>query len=338
MRDLEGKDGLTWQVDTGQDGQRLDRALSEHWPTWSRTRWHEAIREGRVTINGQPILVASYRLQVRDTVWALPPQDAPGEGDSRLSYEPPPTPVPILYEDRDLLVVNKPRGMVVHPAAGHWHHTLIQALLPAVADDDGQPLRPGVVHRLDKDTTGLMLIARSATMRTQLARQLQDREVERRYCALVRGQLEPSQGVIEAPIGRHPQHRTRMAVVGHGRPARTHYDTVAWWDRHSFVLLKLDTGRTHQIRVHLAHLGHPVAGDPAYGQQGAVSKEDLGLAGQALHAYSLAFQHPRTGQALRFQESWPADWASALEKLGEPIRGQVPVIASRAEVGAIPPS
>lgn len=323
---------LTWEVGPEEPGRRLDRALAEHWPAWSRTRWQQAIAEGKVAVSGQPMLVAAYRLQSRDVVSALPPVEAFGPGEP-LGYEPPLVPVPIVYEDADLLVVNKPRGMVVHPAAGHWHHTLVQALLPAVMDDQGQPLRPGVVHRLDKDTTGLMLIARSQEMRTLLARQLQDRRVERRYCALVGGHLEPPAGIIDAPIGRHPQHRTRMAVVGNGRPARTHYDTVAWWKHHSFVLLKLDTGRTHQIRVHLAHLGHPLVGDRVYGQHRHGPPEGVGLVGQALHAYFLAFLHPRTGQALTFQEPWPEDWQPALEQLGVPEAGQVPVIPSRIERG-----
>lgn len=309
MRELE--------VEPAEAGRRLDRLLADRWPEWSRTRWQAAIAEKRVRVDGQVVTEGSYRVAGGNRVAAEDPTDF-GAGQP-LSYEPPPMTVPVRFRDPYLMVVAKPRGLVVHPAAGHWHHTLVQALWPEIAGAEGSSLRPGIVHRLDKDTSGLMVIARTPAVRAALSRAIEVREVIRQYWALVHGHVAPAAGRIVAPIGRDPRHRKKMAVTINGREAATGYATQATWSRLSWLDLRLETGRTHQIRVHLAHIGHPVVGDPLYGRA-----PELGFWGQALHAYSLAFVHPITGESLQFYEGWPSDWDSALAELGPVQTGSVP--------------
>jgi 23S rRNA pseudouridine1911/1915/1917 synthase len=303
-------------------GTRLDRVLTALRPEVSRTRWQRAIRLGLVRINDRIVTEPRWVLRAGDRIRAdLPPEDIPAQ----LSYEPPPVPLDIVYEDAYLLVVAKPRGLVVHPAAGHWHQTLVQALWPAVQGAGGEEWRPGIVHRLDKDTSGLLIVARRADVRQALSDMLARREIHRSYWALVEGRPDPPAGVIDAPIGRHPAHRLKMAVVAHGRAAVTHYRTVATWARYAWLDIELETGRTHQIRVHLAHIGHRVVGDPLYGHAG-----QLGFPAQALHAWRIRFRHPVTGVALDFTAPWPADWQPALDVLGPPERGQVPRVGAGA--------
>jgi 23S rRNA pseudouridine1911/1915/1917 synthase len=297
-------------------GLRLDRVLTALSPDVSRTRWQRAIRMGLVSVNGRVVTEGRRILHAGDHVSATPP---PEDVSDTLSYEPPPAPIQVRYEDEFLLVVAKPRGVVVHPSAGHWHQTLVHALWPVVREAGGEPFRPGVVHRLDKDTTGLLLVARRPEVRQALSALLARRAIRREYWALVRGQPDPEQGTIDAPIGRHPADRARMAVVLDGRPATTHYVTMATWPQYAWLGIRLETGRTHQIRVHFAHLGHPVAGDPLYGAAG-----ELGLPGQALHAWHLVFRHPMTNELVDVQEPWPDDWEPALARLGPPVTGSIP--------------
>lgn len=289
------------------DGLRLDRFLAERAELGlSRSRLQQLIRERRVLVDGRPARPAEA-VRGGSRVWVQVPPPEP------MAAAPEPIPLDVVYEDPDLLVIHKPRGMVVHPAPGHRSGTLVNALLAHCRDlaGVGGALRPGLVHRLDRDTTGLLVVAKTEPAYRHLAGQLKRREMERRYLALVHG-VPPAEGTVDAPIGRDPRRRIRMAVVPDGRPARTHFRVLeAFGDRYALVEARLETGRTHQIRVHLAAIGHPVVGDPLYGGR----DRTLGLAGQALHAYRLAFTHPRTGERMTFEVPPPADMAAALERL-----------------------
>jgi 23S rRNA pseudouridine1911/1915/1917 synthase len=224
------------------------------------------------------------------------------------AVEPEALPLRIVYEDADLLVVDKPAGMTVHPAPGHSRHTLVNALLAHCGDLSGVGgvLRPGIVHRLDKDTSGLLLVAKNDRAHAGLSRQLKERTVEKRYLALVRGRIEQPEGVIEGAVGRDPRNRKRMAIVEGGRPARTAYHVREYVDGMTLVEVAPSTGRTHQIRVHFAAAGHPIVGDALYGKPSAL------VGRQFLHAHRLAFRHPGDGRAVEFESSLPADLAEAL--------------------------
>ncbi len=230
-----------------------------------------------------------------------------------LELEPESIPLNIVYEDDDLLVVDKPAGLAVHPAPGHSRHTLVNALLAHCVDLSGVGgvLRPGIVHRLDKDTSGLLLVAKNDRTHASLSRQLKERTVQKRYLALVRGRLEQPEGVIEGAVGRDPRNRKRMAIVEGGRPARTAYKVREYLDGMTLVEVAPSTGRTHQIRVHFAAAGHPIVGDALYGKPS-------GLVGrQFLHAYRLAFEHPRNGRRMEFEAPLPEDLTEALRTARE---------------------
>lgn len=309
---------MTATVAPGEAGGRLDRLVSARWPTWSRTRWQAAIADGQVWVNGRPVRRVGHLVAPGDIIDAAPPQEAPPAVP--LQHEPLEVVIPLRYRDDVLVVVCKPAGVVVHPGAGHAHGTLVQALWPDVAAAGGEPGRAGVVHRLDRDTAGLMMLARTQVARAALSAALARRDVHRRYWALVEGHVDPPQGRLSAPIGRDPRHRTRMAVTAGGRPAATRYETLARWAHHSWVALELESGRTHQVRVHMAALGHPVIGDAVYGTGPA-----LGQAHQALFAYALSFEHPtRRHRHLTLVEPWPERWHDALEQLGPPEWGAIP--------------
>jgi len=287
-------------------GRRLDLFLAARLAGFSRSRAQHLVAGGRATVNGSPAR-SSMRLRPGDLVRVeLPPP-------VNSKAEPEDLPLEIVYEDDHLLVVNKPRGMVVHPAAGHSSGTLVNALLYRVRDLSGigGVLRPGIVHRLDRDTSGLLVVAKNDAAHGALAAQLKDRRMTREYLALVRGRLE-GEGTVEAPVGRHPVDRKRMAVVPGGKPALTRFKVLAPYPDYTLLSLKLATGRTHQIRVHMAHIGHPVAGDPVYG-----GRCGLPLSGQFLHAARLAFDHPVTGERMVFQVPLPPELASVLATLGE---------------------
>lgn len=298
---------VKWQVEEG--GERLDRYLVQELGEYSRSVVQKLIAEGLVTVNGA-IPKASYRIEAGDTIQAVLP--AP-EGSTPL---PEPIALDIIYQDDDLLVINKPAGMVVHPAPGHASGTLVNALLarfPALAGLGSD--RPGIVHRLDRDTSGLIVVALHEGAREQLQRQFKGRRVRKVYLALLEGRLEPPRGVVEAPIGRDPRHRQRMAIVASGgRPARTSYRVREYLDRYTLVEVRPETGRTHQIRVHLAAIGHPIAGDRIYGRK----KGTPGLPRQFLHAWRLTLTLPGSDERRTFTAPLPDDLQQVLEGLRPP--------------------
>jgi 23S rRNA pseudouridine1911/1915/1917 synthase len=288
-------------------GQRLDRFLAARIDGVSRTRIQRWIALGAVTVDGAPSL-ASRRLRGIESIdaWPLPTE-------AERAFEPDDVPLEIVHEDADLMVVDKPAGLVVHPAPGHWRGTLMNGLLRARPDSAGLP-RAGIVHRLDKDTSGLMMVARSERGFERLTAALAARAIGRRYVAVVEG-VPPARFTVDVPIGRDPRDRLRMAVVPleRGRPAVTHVERLASTQRVSTVECRLETGRTHQIRVHLAHQGHPLVGDTTYG-----GRAFAGFARQALHAWRLELSHPVSGAALAFASPLPADLVGLLSALGLP--------------------
>jgi len=298
-----------FDIDQAGSGQRLDAYLAGETPGLSRSHVQKLVTEGMVAVNGVPEK-ASYRLRQGDSVvLRIPP---PVE----LVVDPEPIHLDIFFEDSDLLVVNKPRGMVVHPAEGNYTGTMVNALLHHCSDLSGinGVMRPGIVHRLDKDTSGLLMVAKNDSAHIDLARQLSERKVDRIYLGLVHGRVKNEKGSISAPIGRHPGDRQKMAVEPrHGKPAVTHYTVLQRCGDCTFISLKLETGRTHQIRVHMAYLGYPVVGDPKYGP----SKNRFGLEGQFLHAARLGFTHPRSGDLLTFEAPLPDILREVLNKAGD---------------------
>ena len=296
-------------------GQRLDVYLTAQAAMGlSRSHLQRLIEDGRVQVNGKAEK-ARYRLQTGDRVQVEVPAPQP------LAVHAEDLPLDVVYEDSDLLVVNKPRGMVVHPAAGNFTGTLVNALLHHCHDLSGinGVLRPGIVHRLDKDTTGLLVVAKNDAAHQSLAHQIKERQAHREYLAVVHGQPKAEAGTVNAPIGRHPVDRQRMAVEQrHGKHAMTHFqvrERYADPGRGPFALLtcRLETGRTHQIRVHMAYIGHPVACDTVYGSR----RPAFDVAGQLLHARRLEFAHPRTGSHVDFEAPPPADFQAVLDHLGQ---------------------
>ncbi|MDQ2903738.1 MAG: RluA family pseudouridine synthase [Chloroflexota bacterium] len=292
-----------------EEGQRLDRYLLSRLDALSRNAIQHLIAERAILVNdrsGKP----GYALRTGDVVTILHllrPQTS--------AVKPQALPLDILYEDDDLLVINKPAGMVVHPAPGHSEDTLVNALLayrPELQGVGGEE-RPGIVHRLDKDTSGLMIVAKNTRTLAALTEQMQRHAIQKRYLALVEGVLSLDQGSIDAPIGRDPRHRQQMAITARGsREARTHFRVLQRFARHTLLLLQLETGRTHQIRVHLKAIGHPAVGDPVYGSGNARHQPRLDR--QFLHAYQLQFTHPTTGKTLEFEVPLPADLQKILEQ------------------------
>lgn len=295
-------------------GQRLDQVLAELFPDYSRTRLQQWVRAGCVTVDGRSP-------RARDKVWggeriavtAVVEVEVPWRGEA-ISLE-------ILYEDGAIIVLNKPPGLVVHPGAGNREGTLVNALLHYAPELANVP-RAGVVHRLDKDTSGLLVVARTPAAHKRLVAQLQARAVKREYSAVVVGVMTAG-GSVEAPIGRHPRERTRMAVVAGGREAVTHYRVMERFRHHTYVKVNLETGRTHQIRVHMAHLHHPLVGDPIYGGRlrlpagcsAALLEALRRFKRQALHAGVLGLIHPESGAALEWEAPLPADMQQLLEAL-----------------------
>jgi 23S rRNA pseudouridine1911/1915/1917 synthase len=315
----------TVTVGEEQSGGRLDRVLAAGLPALSRTRLKALILEGAVTSSGRTILDPGYRVKSGDSlsVNVPPPEPAEPEGET--------IPLTVLYEDDALIVIDKPAGLVVHPAAGHQTGTLVNALIAhcgASLSGIGGVMRPGIVHRLDKDTSGVMVVAKTDAAHKSLSAQFADHgrtgNLERGYLAFAWGVPDRPRGTIEASIDRHPHSRDKMAVRGSGREAITHWELKQKFEGldgkpvASLIECRLETGRTHQIRVHLAHIGHPILGDATYGtgfrtkatRLPIPAREALAALGrQALHAYLLAFEHPHTGEILRFQSELPADLA-----------------------------
>lgn len=283
-----------------QDGVRLDSFVTESFDsTYSRSFYKRLIDDGKITVNGKVITKAGTKLASGDVVEADIP--APVEDESFVAQD---IPLDIVYEDSDLLVINKPQGMVVHPAAGHSEGTLVNALLAHCKDDLSDingVLRPGIVHRIDKDTSGLMLACKNNFTHLKLADMLSRHEIVREYRALVYGFVKEDKGMVDAPIGRSTSDRRKMAVNKDGKSAVTHFEVLERFGEISDLKLVLETGRTHQIRVHMAYIGHPVVGDPVY----ASRRKNYGLAGQALHSQAITFVHPRTGETMHFECDLP---------------------------------
>ena len=291
-------------------GERLDRFVANHSPELSRSFIQKLIGDGWITVNNHPAKPA-LKLKPGDCIAITDPPPEP----SPLAPEQ--IPLDVRYDDADIMVVNKPPGMTTHPAPGNRSGTLVNALLgllPGLTEGLG-PERPGIVHRLDKDTSGLIVIAKNLRALASLSHQFKSRQVEKMYLALVKGYPGPESGLIDAPIGRHPTHRQKMAVVPSGRPAQTAYQTKCHLGNCALLLLKPQTGRTHQIRVHLAKIGHPVIGDATYG-----TRSEL-VARQFLHAYKLTFKLPSSGLPVTFTAPLPPDLKYALEKLGGNLSG-----------------
>jgi 23S rRNA pseudouridine1911/1915/1917 synthase len=284
---------------------RLDKFVGERCPELSRTHARQLIDGGFITINGKAVK-PSLKLNIGDKIdIAIPP-----EPPSHLQAEN--IPLKIIYEDSDLLVIDKPAGLAVHPAPGHPSHTLVNAILnylPALAQD-ADSLRPGIVHRLDKDTSGLILVAKNRVAQENLSDQFKNRVVKKAYITLVKGKLTPEKGTIEAAIGRDPRNRQRMAVVSEGREARTEYRVIKYYGNHTLLEIKPETGRTHQIRVHLAAIGFPVLGDATYG----IASPHLSR--QFLHAGKIGFHLPSTGKYVEFESPLPLDLEKALSEIG----------------------
>lgn len=296
-------------VDERGRKQRLDRflAASERWG--SRAQVQRLIESGLVEVDGH-VAKASLVLRSGQTIRVTP---AIRQAPETIEAED--IPLDVLYEDECLLVLNKPAGLVVHPAAGNWRGTLVSALLHrwGGAPPEGMdPLRPGLVHRLDKDTSGVMVVAKDAATLAELGRQFRKREVEKRYVALVRGRMPSQRGVLDSPIGRNPIHRKQMAVRIGGRAAVTKYEVIAAGRDVTYVRLFPKTGRTHQLRVHLAALGHPIIGDAVYG--GSRAQKETIIARQALHAERITFTHPRTGERVSFKARQPDDLVAARQE------------------------
>ena len=293
-------------------GLRLDQALQQLLPDYSRSRLQTWIKDKRVTLDGECVAP-------KQAVW--------GGGKVRVEPELHPSETPyaaeeialdIVYEDDALLVVNKPAGLVVHPGSGNWQGTMLNALLHHAPQLACIP-RAGIVHRLDKDTSGLLVVAKTLTSQTDLVRQLQARSVKRDYLAVVQG-LVACDGEVDAPLGRHPSQRVKMAIVHNGKPAVTHYTVLEHFERHTLIRCSLETGRTHQIRVHMQSIGHPLAGDPVYGGRPMNLPPQLqdvirNLGRQALHAERLGLIHPVSGEAMEWQADLPVDMADLLKVL-----------------------
>ncbi|TXH25612.1 MAG: 23S rRNA pseudouridine(1911/1915/1917) synthase RluD [Elusimicrobia bacterium] len=289
-------------------GQRVDRVLARLLPEHSRSRLQDWIREGRVVIAGAPVAEPRHKLSGGERLSVI------AAADPRLTTAAAEAiPLPIVFEDDHLLVLDKPVGLVVHPGNGNWSGTLLNALLhhaPSLA----AVARGGIVHRLDKDTSGLMVVAKTPEVQTSLVRQLQARTVKRCYLAVVRGVVDQA-GVVDAPIGRHPSVRTRMTVLATGKPARTHYRVVTRFLACTLVECALETGRTHQIRVHMSALGHPLVGDPVYGAGSRCAPSGPPFPRQALHACRLTLLHPVTGMAMSWRSQLPADLVDLIDGL-----------------------
>lgn len=285
-------------------GNRLDKALADL-TDLSRSQAYDAIKNGRILVNGQA-KKAKYTVQIDDLIsYELPEEEV-------LEYQAENIPLDIVYQDDDVAVVNKPQGMVVHPSAGHSSGTLVNALMYHIKDlsSINGVVRPGIVHRIDKDTSGLLMIAKNDKAHNALAAELKDKKSLRKYLAIVHGNLPNDRGVIEAPIGRSDKDRKKQAVTAKGKPALTRFQVLERFGDYTLVELTLETGRTHQIRVHMAYIGHPVAGDPLYGP-----RKTLKGHGQFLHAQTLGFTHPKTGETMTFSAPVPAIFQETLEQL-----------------------
>jgi 23S rRNA pseudouridine1911/1915/1917 synthase len=288
-----------------QKGDRIDKVISGLNNEWSRTQVQQWIKNGQILVNGQEVKT-NYKCNLGDQIEIQIPEPV------ELEVVPEEMDLDIYYEDKDVLVVNKPKGMVVHPAPGHMTGTLVNGLMAHCKDLSGinGVLRPGIVHRIDKDTSGLLMVAKNDLAHESLVNQLVEKSVTRKYKAIVHGVIPHDFGTIDAPLGRDPKDRQSMAVVDNGKHAVTHFQVLERFKNFTFVECQLETGRTHQIRVHMKYIGYPLVGDPKYGP-----KKTLDLNGQALHAGVLGFTHPRTGEYLEFEAPLPEYFEQLLIQL-----------------------
>ena len=301
-------DSVTYYVSGEERGLRIDRYLVEKNAHLSRSYIQKLLKNQEISVNGLPVK-ANYKVQQEDQILLIVPElEEP-------DILPEDIPLDILYEDDDLMVVNKPKGMVVHPSAGHLSGTLVNAILyhcQGHLSGINGVMRPGIVHRIDMDTTGAILVCKNDIAHKDLAEQLKEHTIKRRYRAIVSGNLKEDTGRIEGPIGRHPIDRKKMAInYKNGKDAATHYQVLERFGNATYVECRLETGRTHQIRVHMASKGHPLLGDQVYGS----AKNPYHLQGQALHAMILGFVHPRTGEYMEFEAPLPEYFTKLLEKL-----------------------
>lgn len=293
------------KVTAEQGGSRIDKLLSEEVPDTSRSDIQGRIKEGLIKVNGHAVK-ANYKVKENDDI--IVEERMLVEAD----IEPEDLSLEIVYADADVAVVYKPKGMVVHPAAGHRSGTLVNGLMYALDNLSGinGELRPGIVHRIDKDTSGLLMVAKNDVAHRGLVEQLVDKSVTRKYTALVHGVIPHNKGTIEAPIGRNPKERQEMAVIDDGKEAVTHFNVIERFDSYTLVECILETGRTHQIRVHMKYIGHPIAGDPKYGP-----RRTMDVGGQLLHAGLIGFVHPISGEYLEFDAPLPEDFEEVLDNL-----------------------
>ncbi|HSJ37173.1 MAG TPA: RluA family pseudouridine synthase [Planococcus sp. (in: firmicutes)] len=296
---------LTIQITEEMAGQRIDKAVSSIDEDWSRSQIANWVKDGNVRVNGE-IVKPNYKVRPDDLIIATPPVL------EELDVVPENLNLEIVYEDADVLVVNKPKGMVVHPAPGHSQGTLVNGLMYQCTDLSGINgiVRPGIVHRIDKDTSGLLMVAKNDASHMSLVNQLVRKSVTRKYIALVHGHIPHDKGTIEAPIARDPKERQNMAIVDRGKHAVTHFRVLERFGDFTLVECRLETGRTHQIRVHMKYIGYPLVGDPKYGP-----KKTMDIGGQALHAEVIGFDHPKTGEYMEYTAEMPEEFAELLESL-----------------------
>jgi 23S rRNA pseudouridine1911/1915/1917 synthase len=297
---------IEFTIDEQHENERIDKVIAGINQDWSRTQVQQWIKDGNVKVNGKEVK-ANYKCEHGDIITIDIPKPEP------LDVEPEEMELDIYYEDSDVIVVNKPRGMVVHPAPGHLSGTLVNGLLAHCKDLSGinGVLRPGIVHRIDKDTSGLLMVAKNDFAHESLAKQLLEKTVTRKYKAIVHGVIPHDYGTIDAPIGRDKRDRQSMTVTDeNGKEAITHFTVLERFKNYTFIECQLETGRTHQIRVHMKYIGYPLAGDPKYGP-----KKTLPIEGQALHAGVLGFHHPRTNEYLEFEAPLPPEFEHLLTML-----------------------
>lgn len=300
-------DEFCFQITEEMEDERIDKCMSMLIDSLSRSYIQKLIKEEAVNVNGKPVK-GSYRVKTEDEVSFFLPQAV--EPD----ILPEPIPLDILYEDQDVIVVNKPKGMVVHPAAGHYSGTLVNALMYHCGSElsgINGVMRPGIVHRIDRDTTGSLIVCKNDRAHNCIAGQLKEHSITRKYRAICHGVISPEEGTIDRPIGRHPSDRKKMAVTEKGKHAVTHYRVLERFQKYTYIECELETGRTHQIRVHMASIGHPLLGDEVYSNL----KSPFKLEGQTLHAQVLGFCHPTTGEYIEVSAPLPDYFVHLLDIL-----------------------
>ena len=300
--------GIVMEITPEMEGERIDKCISNYLESLSRSYIQKIIKDGKAYVN-DAVVKANYKVKVDDKVqFEIPDCEEP-------DIPPQDIPLDILYEDKDILIVNKPKDMVVHPAPGHYEGTLVNAIMFHCKDElsgINGVLRPGIVHRIDKDTTGSIIICKNDEAHRKIAQQLKEHSITRKYRAIVYGRIMEEEGTVNAPIGRHPTDRKKMAInEKNGKPAVTHYKVLERFDKYTYIECQLETGRTHQIRVHMTSIGHPLLGDEVYGN----AKCPFKLEGQTLHAMTIGFIHPTTGEYVEYEAPLPEYFEHLLQIL-----------------------